>query len=129
MICSLHMAHFSMVQAHGTERYNCDTLEDLTRKFIPNEKRNFTCWIRMQEDKGRDTKSNLTTMTDPWFVYPSSDLFSNGALRRIRITSIWDRRIINSIIFPITGCIFSTISCSIFCWKNKGNALKFTQSG
>ena len=52
-----------MVQAHGTERYNCDTLEDLTRKFIPNEKRNFTCWIRVEQDKGRDTKSNWIIMT------------------------------------------------------------------
>ena len=51
--------YFSMVQAHGTERYNCDTLEDLTRKFIPNEKQNFSCWIRIKQDKGRDIKPRL----------------------------------------------------------------------
>ena len=48
-----------MVEGHGTERYNCDTLEDLTRKFIPNEKRNFSCWIRIKQNEGRDIKSYL----------------------------------------------------------------------
>ena len=131
-----------MVQAHGKERYNCDTLEDLTQKFIPNQKQNFSCWIRNDQNEGKGISSFLyRRLYRPYSIecvgirlnglsgYSYTESFANGALRRIRITSIWDKRIINSIIFPITGCIFSTISCSIFCWKNKGNALKFTQSG
>ena len=68
------MAYFSMVQTHGTERYNCETLEVLTRKFIPNEKRNFTCWIRIEQDKGRDTNPDQNDLI-PGSCIPLKTLF------------------------------------------------------
>ena len=80
--------YLSMVQAHGEERYKCETLEEMTQKFIPDEKQNFSCWIRIDQNEGNGIL-NLegSTFRVRGFRFGSScpEAFRKSRFRRITV--------------------------------------------
>ena len=65
--------------------------------------------------------------SDCWINADSHSV--QGAIKNRRMKSFFGTKVVHAVIWPCSGFTISTISCSVFWWKNRNHVLKFTQSG
>jgi len=103
------------VQRKFNER--CDKHLDCTTSGIVAKARKFFD----QDILKMDTKS-------PCLINPDGGV-RTGAIIRRQMPTFFRTSAFHAVFWPCSGFTFSTISCSIFWWKNRNHVLKFTQSG
>lgn len=105
----VHCSVQRLFNAKCDKHLNCEEIIQQAKKFynydeFPEENER-SCWIN-----------------------PTGGI-KTGAIARRKMPTFFRTNAFHAVFWPCSGFTLSTISCSIFWWKNRNHVLKFTQSG